>query len=174
MTSQLTLIENYLNKYGDLFRNRKQALSLGIVDANSLKPAELNKRLAQKLYDMGWCVAESGKLLEENKCPKQLPPSKTPEKPNIFQKIGQFFGLTSPKDKAAPAADGKSFRYSSHRYYDSQLSQSPRYYPESPRYYQQSPRYYQQSPRYYQQSRGYYPQSRGYYQQTPPLSQYDE
>lgn len=68
-------IRQYLDRYGDLFSNRKRAVSVGMVDANSLQLNELNTRLAQKLYDLGWCVNTSGKLLEENKC-SLVPPQK--------------------------------------------------------------------------------------------------
>lgn len=61
-------IEQYLNRFGDYLHNRRRALQLGITDANTLRPAELNKRLAQKLYELGYCVSPAGQLLEQTKC----------------------------------------------------------------------------------------------------------
>lgn len=142
-TRSFQAIENYLNKFGDYAKNRKQALSLGIIDANSLKPADLNKKLAQKLYDMGWCVDHSGKLLVESKCQSSNSQVKTSitqqtkqeEKQGVFQRISQLFGRTSPRKVAPPAADGIPSRYYNE-------------YRDFPQIYHQIPRYYSQSSDY--------------------------
>lgn len=63
-TYAVSKIEEYLNKYGNWTKNKKWALSLGILDANTLKTSELNKKLAQVLYNKQYCVDSSGKLLK--------------------------------------------------------------------------------------------------------------
>ena len=88
-------IEQYLSKYGDWSRNKKLAQQVGIAEANTLKPADLNKRLAQRLYELGYCVHESGKLLEESKCPRG---AVAPAQKQAKVVIGQQRARSSPYD----------------------------------------------------------------------------
>ena len=88
-------IEQYLSKYGDWSRNKKLAQQVGIAEANTLKPADLNKRLSQRLYELGYCVHESGKLLEENKCPRS---AVAPAQKQAKVVIGQQRARRSPYD----------------------------------------------------------------------------
>lgn len=88
-------IEQYLTKYGDWSRNKKLAQQVGILEAPTLKPAELNKRLAQRLYELGYCVSESGKLLEESKCPR-APVVPIAKQPKVV--IGQQRGRSGAND----------------------------------------------------------------------------
>ena len=127
-------IEQYLMKYGDWSRNKKLALQVGILEANALRPADLNKRLAQRLYELGYCVNESGKLLEETKCPR-APVAPVAKQARVV--IGQQRARSSGND---PEYQGDE------DYYDDERSP---YYAEEETFEFHQPEAYEETPNEY-------------------------